>query len=177
MTGYICDYNKETIGLRTVEWQLTSLLKLEGTEFVKYFFNNIPGSAYVSVTGVIKFGGKGLLGDTEIEAKWIDVIPERELIEEDEVLDEVVSQEIPDDQIDAHYEKICRSICHTIKGHDHIKEALAILLAGSEPITRTDYSRIRGTISMLVVGDSSEGKSDFGRFVARVAPRSVSSCW
>ena len=26
---------------------------------------------------------------------------------------------------------------------------------------------------MLVVGDSSEGKSDFGRFVSRVAPRSV----
>ena len=160
---------------RTAEGRMAvdKLVKIEGTEFVRYFFNNIPGSAYVNVTGVIKFGGKGLLGDTEIEAKWIDVIPEQELVEEDEVLDEVVSQEIPDDQMDAHYEKICRSICHTIKGHDHIKEALAILLAGSEPITRSDYSRVRGTISMLVVGDSSEGKSDFGRFIARVAPRSV----
>jgi DNA replicative helicase MCM subunit Mcm2 (Cdc46/Mcm family) len=148
-------------------------VRLEGTELVKYFYSNIPGSAYVSMTSIIRLGGRGNLTETTIDAKWMDVIPEQELIEEDEVLDEVVSQEIPDDQMDAHYDKICRSICHTIYGHQQIKEAIAIMLAGSNEIVRSDYSRIRGTISTLICGDSSEGKSDFIRFVNRVAARSV----
>ena len=148
-------------------------VRLEGTELVKYFYSNITGSAYVSVTSIIRLGGRGNLTETTIDAKWMDVIPEQELIEEDEVLDEVVSQEIPDDQMDAHYDKICRSICHTIYGHQQIKEAIAIMLSGSNEIIRSDYSRIRGSINTLICGDPSEGKSDFIRFVHRIAPRAV----
>lgn len=159
-----------TLGTRTA---VDKQVKLEGTELVKYFYNNIPGSAFVSVTSIIRMGGRGHLSDTMIESKWIDVIPEQELIEEDDLIDELVAQEIPEEQMDEHYDKICRSICHTIYGHQPVKEGIAWLLAGSEPITRSDYSRIRGTFSILIIGDPSEGKSDFIRYVERVSPRGV----
>jgi len=71
------------------------------------------------------------------------------------------------------YDKITKSIAPSIFGHPDIKKAIACLLFGGCPKKLPDGMRLRGDINVLLLGDPSVAKSQFLKFVDRVAPISV----
>ena len=71
------------------------------------------------------------------------------------------------------YEKLSASIAHSLFGHEDIKKAIACLLFGGSPKRLPDGMKLRGDINVLLLGDPSTGKSQFLKFVERVAPISV----
>ena len=71
------------------------------------------------------------------------------------------------------FEKISKSIASAIYGHPDIKKAIACLLFGGSPKRLPDGMRLRGDINVLLLGDPSTAKSQFLKFVERVAPISV----
>jgi DNA replication licensing factor MCM5 len=71
------------------------------------------------------------------------------------------------------YEKLSKSIGSAIFGHADIKKAIACLLFGGSPKKLPDGMRLRGDINVLLLGDPSTAKSQFLKFVERVAPISV----
>lgn len=71
------------------------------------------------------------------------------------------------------YEVISKSIAPAIYGHDDIKKAIACLLFGGSTKHLPDGVRIRGDINVLLLGDPGTAKSQFLKFVERVAPIGV----
>lgn len=71
------------------------------------------------------------------------------------------------------YEKISKSVAPSIFGHPDIKKAIACLLFGGCAKRLPDGMRLRGDINVLLLGDPSVAKSQFLKFVDRVAPISV----
>ncbi len=71
------------------------------------------------------------------------------------------------------YEKLTSSIASTIYGHPDIKKAIACLLFGGSPKKLPDGMKLRGDINVLLLGDPSVAKSQFLKFVDRVAPIAV----
>ena len=71
------------------------------------------------------------------------------------------------------YDKISKSVASSIFGHPDIKKAVACLLFGGSPKRLPDGMRLRGDINVLLLGDPSTAKSQFLKFVERVAPISV----
>ena len=71
------------------------------------------------------------------------------------------------------YGKLTSSISSAIYGHDDIKKAVCCLLFGGSPKKLPDGMRLRGDINVLLLGDPSVAKSQFLKFVERVAPISV----
>ena len=73
------------------------------------------------------------------------------------------------------YHRIARSIAPAIQGdytHD-IKRAIACLLFGGSRRVLPDGMRLRGDVNVLMLGDPSTAKSQFLKFVERVAPIGV----
>ena len=71
------------------------------------------------------------------------------------------------------YEKIARSIAPGIFGSDDIKKAIACLLFGGCRKRLNGGVMLRGDINILLLGDPSTAKSQFLKFVERVAPIAV----
>ena len=73
------------------------------------------------------------------------------------------------------YDKLSRSIAPQISG-DYtvdIKKALACLLIGGSRTVLRDGTKLRGDINVLLMGDPSTAKSQFLKFIERVAPIGV----
>jgi DNA replication licensing factor MCM5 len=73
------------------------------------------------------------------------------------------------------YEKIARSIAPQIQGDytKDLKRAIACLLFGGSRKVLPDGVKLRGDINVLLMGDPSTAKSQFLKFVERVAPIGV----
>ena len=73
------------------------------------------------------------------------------------------------------YEKIARSIAPQIQGEytKDLKRAIACLLFGGSRKVLSDGVKLRGDINVLLMGDPSTAKSQFLKFVERVAPIGV----
>ena len=71
------------------------------------------------------------------------------------------------------YTKITKSIAPSVFGNDDIKKAITCLLFGGTRKILPDGTRLRGDINVLLIGDPSTAKSQFLKFVARVAPIAV----
>ena len=71
------------------------------------------------------------------------------------------------------YERFARSIAPPIFGCDDIKKALACLLMGGSKRILPDGLRLRGDINVLLLGDPGTAKSQFLKFIERVAPVAV----
>ena len=73
------------------------------------------------------------------------------------------------------YEKIAASIAPQISGEytKDLKKAIACLLFGGSRKTLADGVKLRGDINVLLMGDPSTAKSQFLKFVEKVAPIGV----
>lgn len=71
------------------------------------------------------------------------------------------------------YQRISNSIGTGIYGHECIKNALACLLFGGAAKVLPDSMKLRGDINILLLGDPSTAKSQFLKFMQKVAPISV----
>ena len=71
------------------------------------------------------------------------------------------------------YRKLTKSVAPAIYGYEDIKKAVCCLLFGGSAKKLPDGMRLRGDINVLLLGDPSVAKSQFLKFVERVAPISV----
>lgn len=71
------------------------------------------------------------------------------------------------------YERFARSIAPSIFGNDDIKKSISCLLFGGSRKMLPDKIRLRGDINVLLLGDPGVAKSQFLKFVEKVAPISV----
>lgn len=70
-------------------------------------------------------------------------------------------------------ERIITSMAPSIYGHDYIKRALALALFGGESKNPGDKHKVRGDINLLICGDPGTAKSQFLKYVEKIAPRAV----
>ena len=68
------------------------------------------------------------------------------------------------------FEKISKTIGSSIFGHEFIKKAITCLLFSGSTKILPDKTRLRGDINVLLLGDPSTAKSQFLKFVHKVAP-------
>lgn len=70
-------------------------------------------------------------------------------------------------------ERIVASIAPSIYGHEFIKRSLALSLFGGEAKNPGDKHKLRGDINVLLCGDAGMAKSQFLKYIEKVAPRAV----
>ncbi|MBN3290883.1 MCM2 factor, partial [Polypterus senegalus] len=70
-------------------------------------------------------------------------------------------------------ERIFASIGPSIYGHEEIKRGLALALFGGEPKNPGGKHKVRGDINILLCGDPGTAKSQFLKYVEKVASRAV----
>uniref|UniRef100_A0A0N7ZC12 DNA replication licensing factor MCM2 n=1 Tax=Scylla olivacea TaxID=85551 RepID=A0A0N7ZC12_SCYOL len=70
-------------------------------------------------------------------------------------------------------ERIVSSVAPSIYGHEDIKRALALSLFGGETKNPGEKHKVRGDINVLLCGDPGTAKSQFLKYVEKIAPRAV----
>ncbi|MEW6222136.1 MAG: minichromosome maintenance protein MCM [Candidatus Hadarchaeota archaeon] len=136
----------------------------------------VPGN-HVVITGMLRVlqvkaikEGKTVF-PTVLFVNHIDLphkgVEEAELTAEDE---EKIKELMKDPWI---ANKIVKSISPAMRGHDEIKEAVALQLFGCNPVILQDQTRIRGDTHILLIGDPGTAKSQLLRWVSNIAPRGI----
>jgi replicative DNA helicase Mcm len=134
-----------------------------------------PGSK-VNVVGILKevakhfqTGGTSTRYDISIEAN--NVIPLEETFEELDINeeDERQIQELAADP--RVFEKLAESIAPSIYGYDEIKQAIMLQLFGGVKKTKSDGTKTRGDMHILLVGDPGVAKSQILKFISTIAPK------
>ena len=69
--------------------------------------------------------------------------------------------------------RITKSIAPSIYGHMNIKTGIALALFGGQEKHPQGKHRLRGDINMLLLGDPGTAKSQFLKYVEKVARRAV----
>jgi len=72
-------------------------------------------------------------------------------------------------------ERIIASIAPSIFGHEDIKRALALALFGGVSKNPQEKHKVRGDINVLLCGDPGTAKSQFLKYVEKIAPRAIFS--
>ncbi len=135
-----------------------------------------PGTR-VKIVGMIteipitlRSGGQSTKFDLVIEANNIEPIDDdfSELKIEPQELEEI--KEIARRENVIHY--LAQSLAPSIFGHEKIKEAMVLQLAGGCRKVRPDGIITRGDMHMLLIGDPGSGKSQLLKRVTKVAPKS-----
>ena len=134
-----------------------------------------PGSR-VKIIGILKeiaisssSGAMLTRFDLAIEAN--NIVPMDESFEEidiDEENEKVIRELAADPNI---MEKMVRSISPSIWGNENVKKALALQLFGGVPKSRSDGTKVRGDIHVLLVGDPGVAKSVMLSFISGIAPK------
>ncbi|XP_050717244.1 DNA replication licensing factor mcm2-like [Eriocheir sinensis] len=70
-------------------------------------------------------------------------------------------------------ERIVSSVAPSIYGHEDIKRALALSLFGGETKNPGEKHKVRGDINVLLCGDPGTAKSQFLKYIQKIAPRAV----
>ncbi|MBI2662202.1 minichromosome maintenance protein MCM [Candidatus Woesearchaeota archaeon] len=134
-----------------------------------------PGSR-VKIVGIVsevpvtlRTGGQSTKYDLILEANYIEPLQEemQELIISEEILEEIK-------KIAKHpnvLNNLANSLAPSIYGHDHVKEALVLQLAGGCRKVRPDGVVTRGDMHVLLIGDPGSGKSQLLKRMTKVAPK------
>ena len=70
---------------------------------------------------------------------------------------------------------ISEVVAPSIYGHDYIKRSLLYALVGGQEKKHENKHRVRGDINILILGDPGTGKSQFLKYIEKIAFRSVYS--
>jgi replicative DNA helicase Mcm len=108
---------------------------------------------------------------TELFALYLESKTDDSFDYNDAIQSEVISRVKPS-MIPNHVKKLLGSVAPHIYGNTVIKLALLLQLVGA-PSIMVEGSRVRGDIHMLLLGDASTGKSEFGRTFLKLIPKSV----
>eukprot|EP01028_Stygiella_incarcerata_P001710 TRINITY_DN1314_c0_g1_i1.p1 TRINITY_DN1314_c0_g1~~TRINITY_DN1314_c0_g1_i1.p1 ORF type:complete len:756 (+),score=209.29 TRINITY_DN1314_c0_g1_i1:252-2270(+) len=150
----------------------TMSVELRGEHLVRRI---IPGDVVmiggvflpVPVTG-FRAMHAGLIANTYLEAMFVEKMKAS-------FADSSEDEEI-DEEIAAHsdvYDKLARSIAPEIHGHEDVKKALLVQLAGGVTRTLGDGMRIRGDIHVCLMGDPGVAKSQLLRHITAISPRGI----
>ena len=71
------------------------------------------------------------------------------------------------------YERLVDSFAPHITEHQTVKEAILLLIVGSNQRQLADGTKSRGDINIFLVGDPGTAKSEMLKFCARIAPRGL----
>ncbi|KAL0036084.1 hypothetical protein WJX79_002039 [Trebouxia sp. C0005] len=108
---------------------------------------------------------------TQVEANWLSKSEDKyasfRLTDEDK---DEINRLSKDPNI---AQKICKSIAPSIYGHDNIKKGVAMALFGGQEKHPGGKHRLRGDINLLLLGDPGTAKSQFLKYVEKVAQRAV----
>lgn len=117
----------------------------------------------------LRTGGQSVKYDLIIEANYIEPVHDDLLqlnISEEEM--EEIRKIAKNSNV---LEYLSRSIAPSIYGHDKVKEALVLQLAGGCRKVRPDGTTTRGDMHILLIGDPGSGKSQLLKRIAAVAPK------
>ena len=151
-----------------------------GRDLVRFVIKKLQLADYCTINGTVRLKESRFKGhsnhqiaDLYIEASDIEIKPESSLTEYDPAYAELVKLAVTEDNVDADYEKLLRSVCPSYKGaeHDVIKEALLLLAVGADERKNRDGSRLRGEIQILLLGDKGTAKSLLSKWLKNMRPR------
>ena len=134
-----------------------------------------PGSRvkiYGWVTEVpvtLRTGGQATKYDLIVEANYVEPLQDEDI---ESMISEPELEEIK--KIASHPEvlkQLVDNIAPSIYGHDKIKEALILQLAGGCRKVRQDGVVTRGDLHLLLIGDPGSAKSQLLKRISKVAPR------
>ncbi|RDD43855.1 DNA replication licensing factor mcm2 [Trichoplax sp. H2] len=108
---------------------------------------------------------------TVIEANYINKKDNKSVI--DALTDDDVKTIISLSKDERIGERIVESIAPSIYGHLKVRRAIAVALFGGEPKDPGNKHRVRGDINLLICGDPGTAKSQFLKYVEKIAHRSV----
>jgi len=135
-----------------------------------------PGSK-VRIVGVVKevpillkTGAQSIRYDLAMECNFIESM--EELFEDLDMTKEEEEEIITLSKNPKIYEMLMNSIAPQIKGHHRIKEAIILQLMGGVSKSRTDGTKTRGDIHILLVGDPGTAKSTLIASLAKITPKS-----
>jgi replicative DNA helicase Mcm len=117
----------------------------------------------------LRQGGRSTKFDLILEANYIEPL-ESDLVDikiSDEELEEI--KKVAASKNPLHI--LANNIAPSIYGHDKIKEALVLQLAGGCRKERPDGVSTRGDMHMLLIGDPGSGKSQLLKRISKVAPK------
>ncbi len=117
----------------------------------------------------LKTGGQATKYDLIIEANYIEPLQEDDvsaniLPEEMEIINTIAAR-------DNVISFLAKNLAPSIYGHDKIKEALVLQLAGGTRKVRPDGVITRGDLHMLLIGDPGSAKSQLLKRISKVAPK------
>jgi len=134
-----------------------------------------PGSR-VKILGVLKeisitlaTGSLSTRFDLAIEAN--NLIPMEESFEDLEIFEEdeeAIKELAADPRV---FDKLINSIAPSVWGYKEIKESLVLQLFGGVRKERSDKTKTRGDIHILLVGDPGVAKSVMLKFISMIAPK------
>ncbi|MBI2573323.1 minichromosome maintenance protein MCM [Candidatus Woesearchaeota archaeon] len=127
------------------------------------------GGWLVEVPVTLRTGGQATKYDLIIEANHMEPLQDDfgDIKVSDEELEEIKKIAKMADPL-AH---IAASLAPSIYGHDKIKEALVLQLAGGCRKVRPDGVVTRGDMHMLLIGDPGSGKSQLLKRMSKIAPK------
>jgi replicative DNA helicase Mcm len=153
-----------------------------GRDNVAFVQDKLRFGDYVAVNGTVKLKKSGAvssrgnpLADLYLELSSLEVKPESALAQDDETYKEMVKDAIHPETESIDYPKLLRSVCPNIRlpETDILKEAVLLLVVGSDSRIKRDGIRIRGDIFGLMLGDPGTAKSTIMDWVKQVRSRVI----
>lgn len=134
-----------------------------------------PG-ARVRVIGVLKevpipLQTGGLSTRFELSVEVNNIIPMEETFEDLDITDEDERQILELSQDPHIFDTLAKSIAPSIWGHEEIKKSLVLQLFSGVQQERSDGTKTRGDIHILLMGDPGVAKSVMLGFMARISPK------
>src|SRR3989338_8975554 len=124
---------------------------------------------FTEVPVTLKTGGQATKYDLIIEANYV------EPLQDDDIESQITPEEL--DEIKRIAKEpdalmlLTQSIAPSVYGHDKVKEALVLQLAGGCRKTRVDGVVTRGDMHVLLIGDPGSAKSQLLKRISKVAPK------
>lgn len=154
-------------------------VRINGTALVNHVLNNISPGQIAVIHGVVvlselinpKDNNSG--SDIEIDAFHVEQKNNVNIFDYDERLLNLVKDPINEKNINAHVDKMRRSICSHLYKQEAMKEAVLLQMVGTNPRRREDGTRRKGDINILNLGNSGLGKSDYIVYICLVMPHSI----